>query len=88
MKKYRLIEFPNGYKLTIFQNNDVKQEMPGGMVCYYSRTRDVNKITFCSNFDIYYFYKEKQVEVHYKPSGRKEIRYRNGVKRTVIDPDV
>ena len=62
--------------------------MPDGMVCYYSRAKDVNKIYYNTTFDIYYFYKEKQIEVHYKPSGRKEIRYRNGIKRTVIDSDV
>ena len=68
----------------MFQNSDVRQEMPG-MVCYYSRGKEVNKVSFCPHFDVYYFYKERQVEVHYKPSGRKEIKYKNGVKRTLVE---
>lgn len=49
-KKYRLVEYPqSNYRLTIFANGDIKQEMPGPIVTYFSKGKQLNRINYLLN---------------------------------------
>lgn len=44
-RKYRLITHGD-YRLTVFQNGDIKQELPGPIVMYYSKIKQLNRISY------------------------------------------
>ncbi|CAM5998744.1 unnamed protein product [Sphagnum balticum] len=77
-----MVEYPNSnYRLTLFANGDIKQELPGPIVMYFSKAKQLNRINYTLSCELYYFYELGQLELHTKGilgDTEKEIRYRDG----------
>lgn len=57
-----MVEYPtSNYRITLFSNGDVKQELPGPIVMYFSKSKQLNRINYQLSSELYYFYELGQL---------------------------
>ena len=74
--------FPKGYSIVHFANEDVKQVLPDETTIYYYKEHDTTQITLAKDNTEIYRFAEGQVEFHY-PDGNKEIKFPNGTEKYI-----